>query len=267
MTTANTVLQWFIPTRNSAKWILPFVRAYQRLGINPVYLVDSRSSDATEAMLRDASMRVEKVTPSADRVEAIMSLIPEFCRTSWALRLDDDELPSRSLLNWLESDLKAVKEDAVSLSRRPCLLGRDGVLRYSRAEVFYWNEHYPLMLDPQTRLFRPDRVTYTSEIHTPGFITTLPAGNAPARAYFLHFDWILRSTAERILKLRQYDTQTQGAGTNFANFYLPECLSPERLRETTFETEELAALASDLAQLRALTYAVALGGPLRKTPG
>ncbi len=240
-----------VPTRNSGQWIRQFIQEYRRLGVQPLYLLDNRSSDDTGLILREEGVEVITVALAADRVEAAMSLIPESCPSTWVLRLDDDELPSAALLSWIEAHLSAVQTDAVAVHRRWCLFGRDGIMRYSRAEMFYWNDNRPELLDPQTRLFRPDRVRYANQIHTPGFSVPL-FEVAPSFAPIFHFDWILRSLSERLNKIHNYEAQEPGAGSNFAHFYLPECLCLERLRETDFETNELAALAAALANYRLL---------------
>ena len=244
------LFQVIVPTKNSGRWIREFACAYRRVGLYPLYLLDSRTSDDTGTILRQEGMPVEVVTPHANRVEAVMSLVPNFCRRPWALRFDDDELPSTRLISWLNAHLAHIERSAVALPRRPCLLGRDGELHYSRAEVLFWNEQQPDILDPQIRLFRPDRVSYTPDIHTPGFHPPNDTFYAPNHAYFLHFDWIVRSAEERIKKLRDYELHAPGAGFSFAGFYLPECFPPDRLKETNLETNEFHDVAAALLQLR-----------------
>ena len=239
----------FVPTRNSERWIRHFAQAYHQLGLRPVYLLDSRTTDQTGAILREEKMEVITITPKLDRVEAIVGMIADFCKSGWALRFDDDELPSRELVRWLQSNIAAIEEDLVALSRRPCVLGRDGIVRYSKAEMFYWSEQHPEILDPQVRLFRPSRVHYADSIHTPGIVIDKRVFYAPSRHFFAHFDWILRSTAERINKVREYERQTPGT-LRYAKFYLPECVSPEQLRETDFETDEFRELSKALSVLR-----------------
>ncbi len=238
-----------VPTRNSASWARTFLRAYKKLQVEPLYLVDSRTTDDTADILADEHVEFKYVTPDKDRVEAIMAKIPTLCQSDWVLRLDDDELPSATLVKWLDSALPQVEENAVSICRRTCLLSRDGLMRYSRAEMLYWDETHPEFLDPQIRLFRPNRVSYKDEIHTPGLIPNSPVYRAPCSAFFAHFDWIIRTAAERINKIRAYDKQVPGT-LKYAKFYLAECLSPERLRETDFDTDEFNEVAEGLRALR-----------------
>jgi len=239
----------FIPTRTSGQWIGLFARAYHALGLHPVYLLDTRTSDDTADVLRKLSMKVIPVTPKADRVEAILGEIPSLCESPWALRFDDDEFPSVDLVSWLRSNLQDLNADAVALSRRPCCLGRDGIMRYSRAEMFYWDEKHPEILDPQVRLFRPTCVRYTDQIHTPGVISNREVVYAPGGAFFAHFDWIVHTAAERISKIRNYDKQVPGT-LRYARFYLPECLTAERLRETEFAGTELGGIGKELVEVR-----------------
>lgn len=65
-------------------------------------------------------------------------------------------------------------------------------------------------MDRQWRLFRPDRVRLRDDVHTPGFDSTART-RAPADAFILHFDWILRSPARRREKAARYEAQA-GSG-------------------------------------------------------
>jgi hypothetical protein len=122
-------------------------------------------------------------------------------------------------------------------------------MRFSRAEMFYWDEKHPEILDPQLRLFRPACVRYTDQIHTPGVIGNGEIGYAPSSAFFAHFDWIVHTAAERVSKLRNYDKQAPGS-LKYARFYLPECLTTERLRETEFAGKEFDDIGRALVEAR-----------------
>ena len=76
--------------------------------------------------------------------------------------------------------------------------------------------------DWQWRLFQPDRVTYTHEIHTSGFVVPPGAERAPPNAWIAHLDWIVRSAGERRAKVEGYDRQKPGAGSFLRTMYLPE---------------------------------------------
>jgi hypothetical protein len=66
-----------VPTRDSAGWVGLFAAAYRRLGVAPLYLCDSRSADATRAVLERLGAEVVVVTPNANRVEAMLGFARE----------------------------------------------------------------------------------------------------------------------------------------------------------------------------------------------
>ncbi len=85
-----------IPTRNSERWILSFLKAYRDLDVEPLYIVDGRSDDATEALLRSANARVVTFEPMGDYVEAgMIEFGSSLAQTDWVLRMDGEEFPSR----------------------------------------------------------------------------------------------------------------------------------------------------------------------------
>jgi len=166
----------------------------------------------------------------------------------WLLRFDDDEMPSRALIDWVESVGISRPEPAFHLSSRPVWHGG-----YSRHESFYFNHSRPDFLLPQPRFFRPSRITYTDALHTPGIIVPADTGWAPATAFYIHADWLLRSLQARLRKLQVYESQLAGGGRNFAHFSLPEYHDPERLRITAFETDEFAPLLAEITPINSVT--------------
>jgi len=68
--------------------------------------------------------------------------------------------------------------------------------------------------DRQFRFYRKDAVNYYPDVHTPDF-KIKHAALAPGKAVLFHFDWLLRSKAERLAKVARY-------GPIFSVFYLPE---------------------------------------------
>ena len=75
--------------------------------------------------------------------------------------------------------------------------------------------------DRQYRLFSPSKVTLCDAIHTPGFKFENHI-EAPETATLFHFDWIVRSHAQRRQKMEGYDRQVLGGGAPLAGYYLPE---------------------------------------------
>ncbi len=135
----------------------------------------------------------------------------------------------------------------VAISRREVQF-IDGQLQYSRLESYYWTDRDFTFLNPHWRAFRSTKVEFNDCIHTPGFGLkdwTL----VPPSAYFVHFDWILRSFTQRLEKLRNYERQRAGAGWGFAHYYLPEIYAHQDLRWTSFENNQFSGLARKLAQV------------------
>ena len=235
-----------IPTRDSARWIAGFLSAYRALGVEPLYLVDTRCSDDTAAILTAAGARVEPMHLERSFVEGVLPKIPALISENWVLRLDDDEFPSHALLEWLQHIRPQPHTDAFGLSRRELMIDA-GTLHYSQLEDFYFDRAAPLRHNPHQRLYRPASVAYEDRIHTSGIIPQ-SQDYAPQDAYFVHFDWILRSAEERVEKLRRYERTESGAGWKFAHFYLPELHSRDDLRLLPLETSEFDALVAQLPQ-------------------
>jgi hypothetical protein len=236
-----------VPTRQSVRWIGLIAAAYRRLGVQPLFICDTRSSDGTAALLEAHGAEVIAVTPAYDRVEAMLSITSEAVSSAWVVRFDDDELPSAALIRWLDQTLTNVGEPIVALSRRDVMFVDDR-LCYSRLEDYYFHPDDPTYLDPQFRAFRPREVHFTDAIHTPGFAISRFA-TAPQDAFFAHFDWILRSFIERQDKLTRYEAQAPGAGCAFARFYLPEWHTSADMRWTPFRSDEFNDLAHHLARI------------------
>jgi hypothetical protein len=186
-------------------------------------------------------MRLIDITPQHDRVEDIVWRVGHESSTEWLLRIDDDEFPSASMLDWIRRQLVMLENDAVGFSRRWCWY-HAGRLAYATPRDFFWRPELPDQLDSQLRLFRPNHVEWTTNIHTDGF-TAKNTLFAPPSAYFCHFDWMIRSHAQRKEKMARYDAQQPGAGTGTARFYLPEDRAADDLRLRPLETREFNRLA------------------------
>ena len=230
-----------IPTRNSGRWLAHFIQQYRRLSVSPMFLLDDRSSDNTEHILIESGARYRKVRLEYDRVESMLALAEEYVEAEWTLRLDDDELPSRRLLQWLSASVESIDEDALWVSRREAFFHNDTFV-YSRLEDYYHHPDDPTFLGPQLRLYRHRKVEYSSAIHTPGIVAQR-TGFVPQEAYAVHFDWLVRTFEERKEKLRRYEIQQPGAGWGFASFYFPELHRASDSRWTPFNLEEFEEFA------------------------
>lgn len=247
----NNDCTYVVPTRDSAPWIEEFIKYYKQLSIDPLFILDSRSCDGTEEILRSSGCNFQTITPKFDRVEAMLSSACEFTDTKWVIRIDDDEAPSSALVDWVSSDLQKCDEDALWLSRREVLFS-ENTLVYSRLEDYYVLHNDPsiarsdpLFLCPQLRAFQPEKISFLETIHSPG-IETANCGFAPSEAYFCHFDWIIRSIEQRKEKMRRYEKQSPGGGWAFAKFYLPELHNQSSCRWTPLLSNEFNGLATRL---------------------
>ncbi len=238
-----------VPTRDSERWIRAFHRGYRRLGIDPIYLYDLRSCDRTFDILQELGVEVLAIRPRHDRVECMLEATRAIPCVDWVVRFDDDELPSAALIAWLDGQLGMVAEPSLAISRRHVLF-HGGGLHFSRMESYYFHPQDPTFLDPQWRGFRPHDVRFTDAIHTAGFEVGA-FHTAPQSAYFVHFDWLLRTVEQRKDKLRRYEAQKAGGGWKFAEYYLPEMHHLQSCRWTAIGTNEFDPLIADFAHFDA----------------
>jgi hypothetical protein len=230
-----------IVTRDSTRWIGIIAKAYRDLGLRPLYLVHDKTRDDTSAILEELGEDVSPISMPFDRVESAIGQFPNLVAEEWALRLDDDEFPSRRMLAYADWAVPRAREQAIAFSRREVLRGIVP-LSYATMETLFNTPLLPFHLDPQLRLFRHREVALTTEIHTPGIVPT-SIRTAPSNAYMVHFNSTVRSLRARISKLARYEAETFGAGTLAAGrVSVPELVSPAELRTRAFETKEFDAL-------------------------
>jgi hypothetical protein len=239
-----------IPTRDSAPWIAALADAYDRAGVRPLFIVDRRSSDGTGAVLRHRGCDVAEVLPAEACVEDIVWRISSLTDARWVLRINDDEMPSAALLQWVRVSLHTLMLPAVAFPRRWAWMGSGGRLSYAEHRQLYWMDGHPEVLDPQVRLFQPDRVHYVRTLRTPGFSIEGGLHIAPPEAFICHFDWLARSFAERHAKLVHYETALAGYGLALRYLYLPELLPLTDRCEEPFPTDEFDSLAAVFARCR-----------------
>jgi len=207
-----------IPTINSSGWIGAVYRYYKALDVEPIFFVDARSEDTTLSRLRWLGARTVTLENNQLNAEPMIRKIRGHIETSWVLRVDDDECPSAALLEWTARAINNgyLAHDMAAFPRRWLRFNSWNVIGY--ASSLSWDSTGE---DRQFRLYRKEKVKYCPDIHTPGFQIER-ADQAPSNCVLYHFHWILRSKAEREEKMRRYDAQREGAGTDCAKFYLPE---------------------------------------------
>jgi hypothetical protein len=230
-----------VPTINSASWIAGIFHFYREAGVDPLFAVDTRSSDGTEKVLADLGARFVTVASSSRRVESLLPAIVASSPTEWLLRLDDDELPSGALLRWLgQVDLDA-PVDVHGFPR--CQLVLDDKRRLMRSRFLSYGPSAEF--DRQWRMFRRDRAVYSDELHSPGLVIQSGSG-APDDALILHFDWIIRSYEERLSKLVRYRGQSEMAAMRARHYGIWEDIPVAWHAFEPVESEKLAAFAQKI---------------------
>lgn len=236
----------FIPTRDSAKWVGAFLEAYRRLGIEPLYVVDSRSKDGTLEALRSLGAETVSFTPSDDFAEAGMTEFGADCAgTKWVMRIDDDEFPSRALIEWAQTGVIGSLNQSWLISRRE-LFARDERVFYSRSRGRFTNPFRADFLHPQERLYHVDRVSYVHRVHTSGLAPNLLFDFAPANAFMIHCNCLLRSPAERLAKVRRYEEIEHLSCWRVGDEYLPELFSLEHHAAASDGLDEFSDLIAAL---------------------
>jgi hypothetical protein len=234
---------WFtvlIPTKDSAAWIGPLLAHYQSRGITPTLLLDDRTRDATRAIAEGMGAPIVDIH-GFTHTEAIVCVAKDCVTTPWCLFVHDDEVPSDKLFARLNGPPPPDAATTVAVPRRwawyvpgqPLMYGRSAQWQ-DRTEQHGHDHHW--------RLFRPDQVTYTPVMHWQGFYIDRWS-RLPLDTYIVHFEWVLRSAAQRRLKLWRYDEYRWGYGKFFAKLYLPEAEPPGVIEYLPFETHDYDELA------------------------
>jgi len=212
-----------ILTRNSSSWIAKQARYFSENCFDAIFYVDAQSDDMTEEVLAGVGAKYKLHDSVGGTLESGMHKIISDNPDRWILRLDDDEIISPLTYEGICISLKSGllnTDHCYSLPRKWLFLHSTLPRIYvSRYQIF-------LDLDYQPRLFFSGSVEHTSKLHTPGF--TLTSGIAPIRLdrYYeiLHFDAVVHSLSNRLMKLIKYDNISPGNFTRFKSFYLPETI-------------------------------------------
>jgi hypothetical protein len=211
-------LDIIVPVCNAATWLPSILDAYEHLNLDPLFIVDQRSSDASLNILTQRSTR-RILAPSGEQptVESLLFPILHSLRSKYLLRLDDDELPSPSLLAWIRSNFHKVSEPAIALPRRWIARPGPDILMMTHGQP----GHGYLGADYQYRLFQPRKIKPVTTLHSPGFDLTEFA-TAPPQAAIYHLDWIVRSYQQRQAKVATYNNINASLSQKNAHFSLPE---------------------------------------------
>jgi hypothetical protein len=234
---------WFtvlIPTKDSAAWIGTLLSHYQSRGVTPTLLLDDRTKDSTRAIAEKAGAPMIDIH-GFTHTEAIVQVAKDCVKTPWALFIHDDEVPSEKMFERLAGPPPPDAVQSVALPRRWAWYEPGKMLTYGSSPQ--WQDRTGHNgKDHAWRLFRPDQVIYTPAMHSEGFYIDRWS-RFPLDTYFVHFEWVLRSHAQRALKLWRYDEYRWGYGAFFEKVYLPETQPPGLIQYTEFETNTYDELA------------------------
>lgn len=236
----------FIPTRDSAGWIGILLDAYRRLGIEPVYVLDSRTVDRTPDILKQKGAEFLSFYPSGDYVEAgMIEFGARNIDADWLLRLDDDEFPTKSLMEWISRHaVKSIRPGWI-ISRRELINHNDSVY-YSRRKSAYAHREFPEYLSGQYRLFRPKAVNFINRVHTTGLADTTCFGFAPQDCFFIHCVNLVKTPQQRLEKIRAYERIEKGSTWRVADEYLPEIFSEKHLNPARDGLDEFGQLINEI---------------------
>ena len=190
----QTSVTVIIPTMNSAGHLDITLGYYRRMGVSPVIFVDAKSTDDTFGVASRSCEHVHLTDNPGEWVECMIEHISRSVATEWVLRIDDDELPSRAILEMCGAGLSGVAQPIVSFPRRNCGL--------TRCRQFAFDGRSDE--DRQFRLYRVNEVQYSTAIHTPALIIERSVKMVNPH-FLIHFDWAVHSYEERKSKVDRYN--------------------------------------------------------------
>lgn len=242
--------RWYtvvIPTRQSGKWMSALLEHYRARSVAPILLIDARTTDDTRQIAAEYGAQCVEVKDFTF-TEAIVPLVKDVVTTPWALFIHDDEIPSDALFERLDGPEPPAEAQSVAIPRRWAWYEPGQPLKFGRSDR--WADRaLHAGADHAWRLFRPQEVEYVPAMHSEGFYID-KWSRFSSDLYIVHFEWIIRTRAQREEKLRRYDEYRYGYGVFFEPLYLPE-RQPEGLIDYfLFETHDYDRLAEVYYSLR-----------------
>ena len=90
---------------------------------------------------------------------------------------------------------------------------------------------------------------YIERVHTPGFEAPPPHAYAPEDCFLIHFNTIVRSSSERVAKLRKYASLDEKLAWRFVDENLPELTDPAIHNYASDGLGEFSSLLESLPSL------------------
>jgi hypothetical protein len=207
-------------TRGPGPRVAALLEPLRRVADEIVVALDDRADDATRDQIARVADRI-LLYPYAEPVDRPLPRLFRECHGDWLLAIDDDELPSPSLVAAL-----------------PALCAADDVTHYSIPRRWLYPDttsfldDAPWRPDYQLRLVRTDPrfIRFSEELHRP--IVASGPGRFLEQPLW-HLDPVLRSHDERLAKARRYEDLRPGmrvcAHALNVGFYVPEARHDARL--------------------------------------
>lgn len=238
----------FIPTRDSSRWIGTVLDFHLSRGLSPLVVIDARTTDNTRELVASRGIPFLEFAPRGDFPEAgMLEFAAQNANANWVLRLDDDELPSKGLIDFVWGQGVKSKNQCWFIERRELYWEGPRVV-FSRSPGKYPLPDYPQYLHPMARLFHVDRVNYLEEVHTTGFQELKLYGFAPREAFMVHLNCLVHDFDLRLNKVIGYEVIKPGVSWGLSDEYLPELFdadfhnsSAEGLQEFGDVFEQLTA--------------------------
>ena len=220
-----------VMTRGPADRVAAMLALFRVVADEILVALDDRAEPDVEAALGAVADRVIRY-PYAEPVDRPLAWIHSECRGDWVLTIDDDEIPSRGLLDALPELVAARDVTHYWLPRRWLYPTAD---RYLDARP--WRPDY----QPRLVLNDPRVVSFSDETHVP--VKVIGPGRYLAAGLY-HADMLLNSREAREAKARRYEAlhpgkRVAGRPLNEA-YYLPERVDPPT-RDVPAEDLELIA--------------------------
>jgi glycosyltransferase involved in cell wall biosynthesis len=201
-----------ILTQNSEEYLAILLSFLTNFFSEIIVGVDKKSTRETFLVAEKYTPKLFWIENPAGFVENTIEQLVSHCSNDWVLRLDDDELISTQLINFIAKYLPTISVDAVGIHRKWCRLNlASSSLEYSPNPIYGF--------DWQWRLFRKSKVSFNTNIHTPGIIFHTET-KAPLDAFIMHLDWVYRDYKYRKEKVDRYESASRGMG--HTEYYLYE---------------------------------------------
>jgi hypothetical protein len=206
-----------VMTRGPGDRVAAMLSLFRGLADEIFVALDDRAGPEVEAALAAVADRVVRY-PYEEPVDRPLAWIHHECRGDWVLTMDDDEVPSRALLDALPRLVETRDVTHYHLPRRWVYGAPDR-----------WLDARPWRPDYQTRLVLNDPrvVSFPDETHVP-VLAGGPGRYLDTPIY--HLDTLLNSQETRAAKAERYERLHPGkvvAGLPLNEaFYLPELRDP-----------------------------------------